>query len=70
MALQQGQTPQFNFGSPMLAHFWEKLVLVWGTAQIGILNFHQKPKSNTANNYTLQWNSLQCSAMLAHRQAV
>jgi len=48
----------------------QMLVLVCGTAQIGILNFHQKRKSNTANNYTLQCNSLQCSAMLAQRQAV
>ena len=80
MALQQDQIPQSNFGSPMLAHFGEMLVLVCGTAQmlvlvcgtaqIGILNFHQKRKSNTANNYTLQCNSLQCSAMLAQRQAV
>ena len=46
------------------------LVLVCGTAQIEILNFHQKPKSYTANNYTLQCNSLQCSVMLAERQAV
>jgi hypothetical protein len=70
MALQQGQIPQSNFESPMLAYFWEMLVLVCGNAQIGILNFHQKPKSNHANNYTLQCNSLQCSAMLAQRQAV
>jgi hypothetical protein len=60
MALQQDQTPQSNFGSSMLAHFWETLALVCGTAQIGILNFYQKRKSNTANNYTLQCNSLQC----------
>jgi hypothetical protein len=70
MALQQGQIPQSKFVSPMLAHFWEMLVLVCGTAQIGILNFHQKLKCNTANNYTLQCNSLQRSAMLGQRQAV
>jgi hypothetical protein len=50
MALQQGQLPQSNSVSSMFAHFWEMLVLFGGTAQIGILNFHQKLKSNTANN--------------------
>ena len=70
MALQQGPIPQSNFGSLMLAHLWEMLVLVCGTAQIGILKFHRKPNSNTANNYMLQCNSLQCSAMLAQSQAV